>query len=223
MMPEVIYYLVSFVFHATLLLATLWIMILIQRLNYNFLGLLGTAAAAGALDMIPYAGHPLSVAMLYYGIGKVTGAPRIPDVMFTIVISWALMFTAKMMLFTALIGDLRPMGVDLPVPPAHQPQLSQQATNEDNLPAAHKKAAAKPANSEAATKFLKQLVIKGAMVNGQKSSATVNYKGKNYVIFVGETVSLPTDGKPVRLKLEGVTKQSVTFSVNGEAATCSYK
>jgi len=52
---------------------------------------------------------------------------------------------------------------------------------------------------------------------------TVQYAGKNYVVFVGETVSLPADEKMVRLKLEKVDDRRLTFSVNDETATRDYQ
>jgi hypothetical protein len=50
--------------HGAILLVRLWIMIKLQSLNYNFLGLLGSAALASGLDMIPYFGHLLAVPVL---------------------------------------------------------------------------------------------------------------------------------------------------------------
>ena len=50
-MSEIIYFGIEFLFHSALLMAMLWVMIKCQKMNYTFLGLLGTAAAGGALEL----------------------------------------------------------------------------------------------------------------------------------------------------------------------------
>src|SRR5271168_64705 len=111
-MSEIIYFGIEFLFHSALLMAMLWVMIKIQGMNYNFLGLLGTAAAGGALDMIPYVGHAFAVVTLYFCIVKMTRASMFPDASFTVAVSYALMFAVKILAFTYLIGDLRPASMD---------------------------------------------------------------------------------------------------------------
>src|ERR1039457_439552 len=76
-------------------------MVKIQKLNFFFPGLLVSAAIACALDTIPCFGHYLAVPILYLCIWKVTGASLMPDAVFTVVISYALMFAVNVLLFTA--------------------------------------------------------------------------------------------------------------------------
>lgn len=229
-MSEIIYYGIEFLFHSLLLMAMLWIMIKFQSMNYTFLGLLGTAAAGGALDMIPYVGHAFAVIALYFCIVKMTGASMYPDAAFTVSLSYALMFAVKVLAFTALIGDLRPAGLD-------RIQLSS-----DNPPPSRKAAAkldpetpsatnASPANlpsrppeqkDNIADGFVRQFVIKGATRNGDKSSAIVNFAGRTFTIFQGDTFSLPVDDKMVQITLSNVDSQRLTFDINGQMASCAY-
>jgi hypothetical protein len=103
--------LIEFVLQTAILLGLLWGMIKIQKLDqhttYRFLGLLVAAVLATGLDMIPYAGHYLAVSALLLCIKKTTGAPYV-DVLFTVAISYALMFGVNLFILGSLMGDLRP-------------------------------------------------------------------------------------------------------------------
>lgn len=102
---------IEFALQTAILLGLLWGMIKIQKLDqhtaYRFLWLLGSAALATGLDMIPYAGHYLAVSALLLCIKKTTGAPYV-DVLFTVAISYALMFGVNLFILGSLMGDLRP-------------------------------------------------------------------------------------------------------------------
>src|SRR6266478_5264883 len=69
---EALAYSIRFVISTAFLLLALWLMVKIQRFQYNFPGLLGAAALAGGLDMIPYVGHFLALPALYFCLIKVT-------------------------------------------------------------------------------------------------------------------------------------------------------
>lgn len=223
-MSEIIFYLVEFLFHSALLMAVLWIMIKFQDFDYTFLGLLGTAVAGGALDMIPFVGHALAVATLYICITKMTRASMFPDAAFTVAVGYALMFAVKVLAFTAIIGDLRPSAMDRKDSEAGEPPaLLQSAETGTGQPATSSKAAPTTANSKAAAEFVQKLTIKGVTWNGNNSSVTIQYGGKSHLVFAGETVLLPAGEKSVWLKVEKVENQTLTFSVNGELATCTYK
>src|SRR5437867_1694011 len=99
---------IEFALQTVFLILGLWIMIKLQKLDYNVLGLLGAAALASGLDMIPLAGHYIAVPVLYLCIAKVTRADLYPDAVFTVVIAYALMFAMNVFLIGALMGDLRP-------------------------------------------------------------------------------------------------------------------
>jgi hypothetical protein len=103
------------------LLAAFWIMIKLQKLEYNFPGLLASAALIGTLDEIlnMFIGHylgvflsssittPIVVAVSYLCIAKVTGAELV-DVFFTVIVGRALWFGMNLWLIGTLMGDLRP-------------------------------------------------------------------------------------------------------------------
>jgi hypothetical protein len=92
-----------------------------QRFEYNFPGLLGSAALATGLDQIlrmtvgrfigidfaSYITTPIVVTVLLLCLKKVTHAPYV-DVLFTVAISYALLFGVNLFILGSLMGDLRP-------------------------------------------------------------------------------------------------------------------
>src|SRR5882724_8620460 len=98
---------IEFLVQAAFLVVALWIMLKLQKLEYNVPGLLGAAALASALDMIPYAGHALSISVLLFTMTKVTRSEYV-DVLFTVAVGYALMFGMNLFLLGVLMGDLRP-------------------------------------------------------------------------------------------------------------------
>jgi hypothetical protein len=215
MMAEIIYYSIAFLFHSALLMGVLWVMIKLQGFNYNFLGLLGSSAAAGALDMIPFVGHAFAVITLYICITKMTRASMFPDAAFTVAVGYALMFAVKIFAFTALMGDLRPASVYPSEHPEDQPSvLAQAETNDTSL--------TQVVATNAATEFVQKLSISGVTQNGTRSTVTIQCAHKSYLVFLGDTALLPNDGKLVPVKLEKVENKKLTFSINGEKATRTY-
>ncbi len=117
--------LIEFAVQTAILLGLLWGMIKIQKLDqrfeYNFLGLLGSAALATGLDQIlqltvgrflgiyfaSYITTPIVVTVLLLCLKKVTQAPYV-DVVFTVAISYALLFGVNLFILGSLMGDLRP-------------------------------------------------------------------------------------------------------------------
>ena len=63
---------ITFASQTMILFVVVWIMIKLQKLDQNFkfhfLKVLGVAALASGLDMIPYFGHYISVSALLLGI-----------------------------------------------------------------------------------------------------------------------------------------------------------
>lgn len=229
-MSEITYFGIKFLFHAALLMAMLWIMIKCQSMNYTFLGLLGTAAAGGALDMIPYVGHAFAVTTMYFCIVKMTRASMFPDASFTVAVSYALMFAVKMLAFTYLIGDLRPASMDranLTSDDSPPPRIAAATKTHPTIPVVTNAPPANlppptPRDNAMADGFVRQFVIKGATQNGDKSSAIINFAGRTFTVFQGDTFSLPVDDKMVQVTLSNVDNQRLTFSINGEIATCGY-
>ena len=81
----------------------LWLMIKLQKLQYNALGLFGSSALATLLNFVPVVGCYLSWVALLLCLWKVTRASIVPDVVFTVAIAGAIMFVLNLWAFTALI------------------------------------------------------------------------------------------------------------------------
>ena len=112
---------VGIVIQTIFLLAAFWAMIKLQKLEYNFPGLLGSVAFIATLDEVlnlilgRYLGFylassisvPIVVCISYFCIAKVTGAELV-DVFFTVVVGRALWFGMNLWLIGSLMGELRP-------------------------------------------------------------------------------------------------------------------
>lgn len=94
----------------------IWVMIKLQKMQYNMLGLFASTALATGLQFVPVAGCYLSWAALVYCLWKVTRADIAPEVLFTVAIPGAIMFCLNLWVFgSSLIvmsivgGGLMPM------------------------------------------------------------------------------------------------------------------
>jgi len=210
------------------LTALLWIMIKLQQLNYFFMGLLGSAILASGLDMIPYFGHYLAVPILYYCIWKVTRSTLV-DSVFTVAISYALMFLVKMCVITALLVDLRGISRAYKAPDDEHaaPVLYDKAestpeavTNQLYDP---NKTALGLKNAKIAADLGKKLKLKGITQNGSKSMALIGYQGKTYAFYQGEPISLMGDDGPIPLKLAQVGLDWVNLEFNSEPIVLKLK
>src|SRR5436189_4245176 len=103
---------IELVVETAFLTLALWIMIKLQKLNYNFFGLVGSAALSCAIEIIVshFLGWGLatcaSVPVLIFCMAKVTRADHI-DVVFTIAVGYALTMGMDLWLMGMLMGDLR--------------------------------------------------------------------------------------------------------------------
>ncbi len=98
----------GYVGQTVFLTVALFIMLKLQSLQWNFPGLVGSAALACALDHVPYVGWELSGVVLLLCITKLIGSRTATDAIFTVGIAFAITFAFNMFVLTALIGDLRP-------------------------------------------------------------------------------------------------------------------
>ena len=117
---------IEFALQTAILLGLLWGMIKIQKLDqrfaYNFWWLLGAAALTTGLDQIlevtlghfigiyfaSYISTPIVSAVLLLSLKKITQAPYV-DVLFTALISYALLFGINLFVLGSLMEDLRPL------------------------------------------------------------------------------------------------------------------
>jgi hypothetical protein len=220
-MSHVIPWIIGFAIRTALLTALLWIMIKLQKMNYFFLGLLVAAAVACALDSIPFVGHYLAVIVLYIAIWKITGATLFPDAVFTVVISYALVFAVNMLLLTAMIGHLGPgIAEDDPtetpadVAPAKPvPSTAKVAAQTNASPAA-----GRATSTNSADAWLKDVVVKGATENGKKSLLVIGVKKKTYTLAMDEETAIEFPKGAARMRLLNLNGSWATVELNGQSA-----
>ena len=232
---------IEFAVQTAFLFVALWIMIKVQKLDYNFPGLLGTAAIVSGLDRVldtvlghflgiylaNYISAPIILVVLIICVSKVTHADRV-DVMFTIVVGYALMFGMNLWLFGALLGDLRPTtgnAVELdavaqqqqtnevvqtaiktnqPVQNTHQPA--------SNAPA---KLAAQPGPAQPAEITTNLFSIKGIAQNGSNSAVTIQTGKRTYTISLGESALTQTTNGLVSVRFKELGDGWVVLAING--------
>jgi hypothetical protein len=228
---------IKYAVRAVLLTLLLWGMIQVQKLNYSKLGLLGSAALASGLDMIPHFGHYLAVPVLYLCIWKVTGASLMPDAIFTVVVAYSLMFAVQMLLLTALMppihyghravdqSETAPVAVPAKVKPNAAPapvsRAEPAAVPATEIVAAMKQPPTNPAlpvSSKNAEAWLKNVKVKGSTENGDKSMLLISSNKKNYTLMAGEPILIQTENGPCHLRLMQVSEPWAIVEVNGETA-----
>lgn len=214
--------LMEFVIHSTLLTLFLWIMIKLQKLDHNWLGLIGSALLAGGLDMIPHFGHFIAVPVLYICIARVTRASLFPDAAFTVVISYALMFLMNMLILTAVTPDLAERFQHSKTGPDAVATDDETKTNKPPVAAAKTNGTPATAVQPAAPAptsvddFMKIIAVQAVTMNGDKSSITFQIADRHYTIVRGQSVALLTGGHSFHVTLKDVTRDTVTLDVNGE-------
>jgi hypothetical protein len=204
---------IGYVSRLAVLTLVLWIMIKLQKMNYNFLGLLGSAALASALEMIPYFGDYIAAAALGLCIWKVTGASIVPDVLFTVAVGYALMFAVQMMLITGLtpsLSSFRSHARDESGPPvsvAAAPATAPEPANQTDDSEPGKKAA---------DEWLKGVTIKGTTENGVHSMILISVNQKNYTLVTDASTPVHTTNGTCRMRLVNVSEPWAIIEVNGE-------
>lgn len=211
--------LIAFAVQTAFLLAALWIMIKLQKLNYNFLGLLGAAALASAICLIPLPfriSKIISCAVLLLCISKVTQAEFV-DVKFTVGVGYALMFGMNLFLMGSLMGDLRPSAREAENHPvteeieqdddtAKAPQPA--ATNTNRAPVA-----ANPQTAKSPEQPLPPLSVKSLIRNGAKSSVTLQSDNDSRIIFLGDSELVHTATGSLQVRFDGLTNEFVLLTV----------
>ncbi len=214
MIGELIFLAVSYSFHVILLFVGLWVMLKIQKFNYNWPGLIGSALLASGLDMIPYFGHALAVPALYICVWKMTRESIFPDAAFTVLFSYLFMFVVNMFLLTYLTGDLRPdlhPDTDRAGDTAPTNAIVAAPTNPPAASAAADSAAAKKAAEAAA----KNLSVKGVIRSGAKSMLMLGDGKKIHTLALGEKTKVQTPGGSSWVQFDRVDTNSVTLLIDG--------
>jgi len=241
MILETLVLFVEFSVQTVFLFAALWIMIKIQKLDYNFPGLLGTAALVSGLDRVleTVLGHfvgiyltssitaPIDVIVLIICISKVTHADRV-DVMFTIVVGYALMFGMNLWLFGALLGDLRPSAeksgeFDAVMQPPETNAVQQLATRTNQpVQSAHQpptnapaKLAPQPKPGQLVVTATNLFSVKGIARNGSNSAVTIQTGKRTYTISLGESALTQTSKGPVSVRFKELGDGWVLLTIDG--------
>lgn len=224
-MGDITILIIEYAARTAVLTLCLSVMIKIQQLNFFFPGVLAAAAIASGLDMIPHFGHLLAVPVLYLCIWKVTGASLMPDAIFTVVVSYALMFAVQVLVFTALVGDLREhvSGKSHAAVPIAVVGVRTATTNNAPPPATNLAAQVMPASAvtkkpKTAEEILKDITVKGVTLNGDKSMLLVFANKKKYELVTGEQTLVQIPGGSCHLRLVTLSENWATVEVNGEAA-----
>ena len=223
MILETLVLFVEFAVQTVFLFAALWIMIKIQKLDYNFPGLLASAAIVSGLDraldtalghfggiyLATYISAPITLVVLIICISKVTHADRV-EVMFTIVVGYALMFGMNLWLFGALLGDLRPF--------AGAPEKIENVALERQL---HEK------TNEIAQSAIKTnrpipnvptnlFSVKGVSQSASNSAVTIQTGIKTYTILLGESALTQTSNGPVSVRFKQLGDGWVLLIIDGQ-------
>lgn len=218
--------------------ALLWIMIKIQKLNYNLPGLLGSSLLATALDQIPVVGIYLGFAVLVFCIWKCTGAEISPDVLFTVGVAGALMFCVNLFLLGSLMGDLRgspaladgdfadevdgiKMETELEEEFAGETVVTIPATNwmqtnrVQSVPVKITAVTSTPAPMRDANTLPVQLTVKGISMNGAQRSAMIADGHGIRDIRLGDSFAINSDKGRMVLVCEEITGSSVILAAEG--------
>lgn len=120
---------IKFGIQTVFLIIALWIMLKVQKLQCGFLAMAGSAALASALDLIPYAGHVISLPVLLICITKSIGSKTFTDALLTVAVAYALTLCFNLLLLGMLTGDLRKLAETKPERPAATQSPAPSSTN----------------------------------------------------------------------------------------------
>ena len=243
MLLHIVLFLTGFGAQTVCLTLALWIMIKLQKLDYNFPGLLGSAIIACAVDSIlnlilsrwfglfsAYICAPIFVIVLYVCLRKVTHADQV-DVFFTICVGGAVKFGLYLLLTGSLMGNLRPpaeMPPDTFVTTTPPPQEQPEPAAETN-PAVPSAVATNPPEQSAPVVPAALLNLTNSVVvatnlfyvigvsqNGAKSAVTVQTGKRTYTISLGEAALTQTAKGPVSVRFKELGDGWVVLVINGE-------
>ena len=190
----------------------LWIMIKIQKFNYNWPGLLLVSGASIAISYVPWAGVYLSYPVLVFGLHTLTRASIAPDIIFTVGITRAVMFVIQLFLIGSLMGDLRP---DLSA--NARTDEDEDVEMADTEEANEEEAPSKPATNAftligSTHPRAKELTLRGVSINSSKALAIVGTGRNFHTISTGECFTVQSGAK---VRCDEITKSAVLFTIDG--------
>jgi hypothetical protein len=241
MIEQIIGTTIHFGIQTVFLVAGLWIMIKLQKFDYNVLGLIGSALLASGADMIPFVGHYLSVSVLLLCIRKVIVADSYTDTLFTVGIGYALMFCMNLFLIASLMGDLRPPIIkaetretDRENPPAatepgektapassttNQPPVARVTENAAPVSAQPDTTANEAGAPLLAMDIVSKFKLKGVSKSASKTLAMINTGTKTETLSRNESIQVETAKGWVAVRCEDVGDNKVVLNVGGRTIT----
>jgi hypothetical protein len=211
----------GFAFRFVVLFAFLWVMIQIQKFQYELLPLIGAAFAAAALDMIPFVGHYMALPVLYFCIWKITRASLFPEAVFTVGLSYASTYCLTLILLAyAPVPGYHPKSArntnyDLA---SLAPMPVEQSTNQPEQPAQPPQTISVPENKIAAG-----ISVKGLSGSANDAMVTIQYGKKDYIISLGEGTTISTDEGLATVHFVKADGNHVTLSVSGQEVKYALK
>ena len=221
-----IWFLVRFV----ALLGFLLVMIKIQKLEFFWPLLIGSALLASALDMIPLVGHFIAVPTLYLCIWKSVRCDTFKDATFTVALSYALTTCLTFILLAyvpvklpppkpaqddpgfANYADAQPAAVTQPKHDSAKPlAVTQPSATAQPAPETTQTASAPPQNN-----ITPAISIKGVIQSASGAIVTIQCGKKDYMVSPDEGVTVSTDQGMVPVNFVQASGNEVTLSVGGQ-------
>jgi hypothetical protein len=221
--------------------ALLWVMIRVQSLNYNWLGLLGSSLLATGLGYIPVVGPYVAWAALVLCLWKVTQADIAPDVLFTVTIASALMFCVNLFVIGALMGDIRVHPADFAAagdddsddpeeevvtadaviptnafaigpPRARVAAPVEKPVSSNAVVVAD---AVQPANFRSIESLPAKLLLKGVAVNSSRKTAMISAGKEFHTLGIGDKFSVRSTKGALIFTCEDITEKGVILALDG--------
>jgi hypothetical protein len=216
-MPDIFVYGIEGCVRFVLYSIILWIMIKIQKLNYNWPGLLFVSAASIAISYVPVVGRYLTFPVLIAGLHQVTGAKIAPDILFTVGVTRAVMFCVQLFVIGALMVNLRP---DLQASAREGDEEVEVADSEEQqeqqTPSAKEESGGYTlvGNNDPRAKGL---ALRGISINASKPLAIVSTGRSYYTVSTGECFVVETDKVRKTVRCDEITKSFVLLTINDSA------
>jgi hypothetical protein len=214
MVVEIIGLAVILFLQSVALLAVLWVMIKIQKLDYSWLPLIGAAFLTSALDLIPIVGHFIAVPVLLLCVWKITRSTIFPDAAFTVVLGYALMRCLGWILLTIEMSGFHATSA-----------MSSDDVETNSVPIV----AIQPTNpvtqkiSKPSDKIVANISVKGISRDTNSALVTIRYGVKNYIIPLHKAVSISTEDGLVTVRFLEAGEKSVTLGIRGEEVKYAIK
>ncbi len=239
MIEQVLGLAIGFSIRTAFLTLAFWVMIKFQDLEWNFPGLLGSAALGTGLDMIPFVGHYLAVITLWLCLKKATNGDLFPDIAFTVAVGYALVFCMNLFVLGSLMGNLRPshkhaalappekeaVAVNEPGKPPGKPLEVKEPPPVVAAPAPDPLPAPQPSSAPAA-KSVREIVrnfsVRGIIEGIERPVGTINSGLKNYSLMAGETRSMETKDGRIAVRFDGVRDHQAVLTISGEQIALTY-